>query len=81
MASGSLHRFRDALEQITALGMVIYPVSDQDVLRAAESSQTHGLLSNDALVVSIMENHRVTHLASNDDDFDRVSWLTRYTPK
>lgn len=75
-----LHRFRDALGEIAAIGMTIYSIADRDVLRAAELSQMHGLLSNDALVVSVMESHSITHFASNDADFDRVNWLTRYSP-
>jgi hypothetical protein len=75
-----LFRFRDALVEILAIGMLIHPVSDEDVLRAAELAQQHGLLSNDALVVSIMRQYGVAHLASNDDDFDRVTGLTRYAP-
>lgn len=76
----TLHRFRDALDEIGALGISIYPVSDRDVLRAAEMSQQHGLLSNDALIAAVMDDHGVTHLASNNEDFDRVPGITRYAP-
>ena len=38
------------------------------------------LLTGDALVVAVMQAHGLTHLASNDADFDRVTWLTRYEP-
>ena len=31
-------------------------------------------------VVAVMQAHGLTHLASNDADFDRVPWLTRYEP-
>ena len=33
----------------------------------------YGLLTNDALIVALMQRHRLNHLASNDDDFDRVA--------
>jgi predicted nucleic acid-binding protein len=75
-----LHRYRDALVEIVAMGIPVHSISDRDVLRAAELSQQHGLLSNDALIVSIMERHGITHLASNDEDFDRVPGFRRYTP-
>jgi predicted nucleic acid-binding protein len=74
-----LHRFRDALREIAGLQFEIFPVSDRDVLRAAEASQRYGLLSGDALVVAQMEDHGVTQLASHDADFDRVTSLARYT--
>ena len=39
-----------------------------------------GLLSNDALIVAIIQANGLTKLASSDQDFDRVPWLTRYEP-
>jgi hypothetical protein len=75
-----LHRFRDALAEIAAIGLPIFTISDQEVFHAAELSQQYGLLSNDALVASVMQQHGVGHLASNDGDFDRVPGLIRYTP-
>jgi predicted nucleic acid-binding protein len=75
-----LRRFRDALEGIAAIGLSTYAISDQDVFRAAALSQQHGLLSNDALVASVMQQHSIAQLASNDEDFDRIPDLTRYAP-
>ncbi|MGO8747599.1 MAG: type II toxin-antitoxin system VapC family toxin [Thermoguttaceae bacterium] len=50
------------------------------VVAAAGMSKQTGLLSNDAPVVAVMQNHGLNNLASNDADFDRVSGLTRYAP-
>lgn len=47
---------------------------------AAQISQQTGLLSSDALVVAVMQEHGLTNLASHDADFDRVPGLTRYAP-
>jgi predicted nucleic acid-binding protein len=46
----------------------------------AALSQQHGLLSNDASILAVMEDQGLTHLASNDSDFDRVTAITRYSP-
>jgi predicted nucleic acid-binding protein len=43
-------------------------------------SQRHGLLTNDALVVAVMQANGLTRLASHDADFDRVPGVTRYAP-
>jgi predicted nucleic acid-binding protein len=75
-----LTAFRAALDEITATGVRVFSVAEADVIRAADLCQQHGLLSNDALVVAIMEVQRVVHLASNDADFDRVPGITRYAP-
>jgi predicted nucleic acid-binding protein len=47
---------------------------------AAAMSQQFGLLANDALIVTMMHDHRLTHLASHDADFDRVGSVQRFGP-
>jgi predicted nucleic acid-binding protein len=43
-------------------------------------SRQTGLLSNDALIVAIMQANGLSRIASEDNDFDRVPGLTRYAP-
>ena len=38
------------------------------------------MLTNDALIVALMQANGLTSLASNDPDFDRVPGITRYAP-
>jgi predicted nucleic acid-binding protein len=47
---------------------------------AAAMSQQTGLLTNDALVVAVMQANGLTNLASSDADFDGVAGITRYAP-
>jgi predicted nucleic acid-binding protein len=47
---------------------------------AAGISQQTGLLSNDALIVAVMQANGLTRLASQDADFDRVPGFTRNAP-
>lgn len=75
-----LNRFRLALDEIIAIGIQVVSVTQQHVLRAAELSGQHGLLSGDALIVAVMQGHNLTSIASNDTDFDRVTSVTRYGP-
>jgi predicted nucleic acid-binding protein len=72
--------FRDAVEGVHRFGVQVVPVTPRHVSAAAEISQQHGLLSGDALVVAVMREHGLVHLASHDADFDRVAGLTRYSP-
>ena len=55
-------------------------VSPTLLATAAALCQQLGLLTNDALVVAVMQAHGLTKLASLDADFDRVPGLTRYAP-
>lgn len=75
-----LIRFRQALDQIAGSGIHVLPVESGAVLAAGNLSVQHGLLSGDALVLAVMQQHDVTSLASNDADFDRVPGIMRFAP-
>lgn len=75
-----LSNFRFAVEDVPNIGIQVVPVTVADVIKAAEISQTAELLSNDALIVAVMQRCGVVMLASHDSDFDRVAGLTRYAP-
>ena len=75
-----LTKFREAVESVPNLGIQVLPVTLSDVIEAAGISQTAELLSNDALVVAVMQQHGLTNLASHDSDFDRIASLKRYAP-
>ncbi len=75
-----LSRYRQAIDEVRAIGVQVLPVAGADVSLAADITQQFGLLNNDALIVVVMRRHDLTHLASNDADFDRVPGLTRYAP-
>lgn len=44
-------------------------------------AKSFGLLTNDATIVALMQQHGITHLTTNDDDFDRVPGLTIWKPR
>jgi predicted nucleic acid-binding protein len=50
------------------------------VAQAADLSRQYGLLTNDALVIALMQDQGLTYLASNDADFDRIPGIIRYAP-
>jgi len=75
-----LHRYRRAVDEIIAMGFQILPVIPRHVVAATDVSRQHGLLMRDSLIVALMQENGLTHLASNDADFDRVSGLSRYAP-
>ncbi len=58
----------------------VIPITQPLLEAATLVSQQFELLTGDALVVAVMQAHGLTHLASDDADFDRVPGLTRYEP-
>lgn len=76
-----LSAFRDAARQIEALALRLLPADSRVIREAAELSAEHGLLTNDAVIVASMRRYGVTHLVTNDDDFDRLPGLTVWKPR
>ncbi len=75
-----LSGFRRAVEKVLQSKIQIFTIPPDLIAAATVVSQQTGLLSNDALIVAVMQHHGLHKLASNDADFDRVPGLTRYAP-
>jgi len=75
-----LTRPRQGVDEITLIGVNVLSVDKGDVSRAVDVSGRTGLLCGDASIVTAMQSHGLTSLASKDPDFDRVPGITRYAP-
>ena len=75
-----LTQFQQAVDEVLASRIQVLPITPNLMSAAAMVSRQTGLLSNDALIAACMQGHGLTHLASNDVDFDRVGGITRYAP-
>jgi predicted nucleic acid-binding protein len=78
---GHLPVTREVARQILALSVSVLPTDPNLLRRAIELSGQHQLLTNDALILATMQRHGLTHLITNDDDFDRVPELTIWKPR
>ena len=76
-----LKEYPQTMERLSAVPMTVLPVDEQLLRQAARTAVGHGLLTNDAMIVALMERHQLAHLVTNDDDFDRVSGLTIWKPR
>jgi predicted nucleic acid-binding protein len=75
-----LTAFRQAVDQILQSNFQVLAIAPPLLGAAAALCQQIGLLTNDGLIVAVMQAHGLTKLASSDADFDRVPGLTRYAP-
>ncbi len=75
-----LVRFQKAVEDIFQSRLQVLPIRPDLMLKATVLSRQFGLLTNDALILAIMQDHGLAALASHDADFDRVPGITRYAP-
>jgi predicted nucleic acid-binding protein len=88
---GYLNKHPELIQQLTKWPLAISRLSaipleivnaDLEALRdATQIAQSHALLTNDAMIVALMQRHGITHLATNDDDFDRVPGITVWKPR
>lgn len=76
-----LHRALEVLRLVEAMPITVLPVDLADLIQAQGVVQTYGLLASDALILAVMQRHGITHLATNDDDFDSVPGLTVWKPR
>jgi predicted nucleic acid-binding protein len=72
--------YRQATAGLPLLRIQVLPLTQALVEAATLLSGQYQLLTGDALVVAVMQQHRLTGIASSDADFDRVPGLTRYAP-
>lgn len=73
-----LTTFRQAIDEVLNSRVQVVDFRPSHLGIAMRISQQTGLLTNDALVVALMQEHQLTNLASQDADFDLVGSLTRY---
>ena len=79
IAGLSAHRQVPAL--IRALSLHVEPVTLDILERAATISTDYRLLTNDAVTIAIMEKLGLSHLATNDDNFDSAPSLSIWKPR
>jgi predicted nucleic acid-binding protein len=75
-----LTQFRTAVETILRSKIHVFTIPPGLFADTVVLSQQHGLLTNDALILAVMQANGPTKIASEDSDFDRVPGLTRYGP-
>jgi predicted nucleic acid-binding protein len=75
-----LSRYRRAIDRVLQSQLRVVDISGKLVADATAICQQQGLLSNDALILAVMQQQGLVDIASSDGDFDRVPWITRYAP-
>ena len=76
----NLRVYQVALTRVAQLGIQVLPLTENALVSAARLCHHFELLTNDAIIVAIMQQHAHQQIASLDADFDRVPGLTRYSP-
>lgn len=75
-----LSTYASNVEKISEMNITIIPLTNKLLKKSSRVRLTEGLLTNDSLMIAAMRDLKLTNLATNDSDFDRLKWLRVYKP-
>ena len=58
----------------------LLPLTYRDLHASRQYREQHGLLTNDSLIIAVMQRERIQLLATNDLDFERIPGIAVRTP-
>jgi predicted nucleic acid-binding protein len=67
-----LTRYKSILRNLTQSKIMILPMTYRDLHSSRQYREQYGLLTNDSLILAVMQRERIQYLATNDPDFERV---------
>ena len=76
----TLREYWPSLTRLFEMNLIVLDLDEQRFRHAQAMRERHGLLTNDSLVLAAAQSYGVTNLATRDEDFDAVPWLTVYKP-
>jgi hypothetical protein len=76
-----LHEHKSVAAIVRALNIRVETITLSLLEAAADLSPRLGLLTNDAITIAVMSSLGLIHLATNDDNFDRVPGITVWKPR
>lgn len=75
-----LTKYDEDVRKIGQMNLTILSPTLKVLIRSSSVRKTEGLLTNDSLVVAVMQEQGLTKLATTDRDFERVAGLEVYKP-
>ena len=77
---GNLTRYKTILADLVQARVNILPLTYQDLHASKQYRDDHGLMTNDSLIVAVMNREKIRYLATNDTDFDRIPNIALRVP-
>ena len=76
-----LSKHTEVIRLVRTLNLQVAPTTLELLEKAAALAVTHQVLTNDAITLAVMAQEGLTSIATNDDNFRRVSAATVWTPR
>ena len=72
---------QQVVREVQRIGIHVHSQDTDDLEAAAAISAGEGVLTGDALIIAAMRRLGLSHIATNDEDFERIPDLTCYFPR
>ena len=76
-----LHDYFANTQKIEQMGILIRPISAAIILKSQNNRIRYGLMVNDSIIVTIMEEEGISYLATKDKGFHSVTGITVLSPQ
>lgn len=76
-----LRRHLTIASDMRRMGMNILPLTYKELHHSKTIRTKFGLMTNDSLIVAVMQQHKLTDLATNDTGFTQVSGIQIWRPE
>lgn len=76
----NLTQYSIDVQDIIQTPLVVKSVTKSDILASASIRRSHGILTNDSIILATMERFSIVDFVTHDNDFDRISKLRLWKP-
>ena len=75
-----LTRYKTILRELKQVRINILPLTYRDLHVSKQYRDKYGLMTNDSLILAVMQREKIQYLATNDTDFQRVPTIAVRLP-
>ncbi|MCJ7832813.1 MAG: PIN domain-containing protein [Deltaproteobacteria bacterium] len=76
-----LHDYFTNTQKIEQMGILVRPISALTILKSQINRSRYGLMVNDSIIVTIMEEEGISYLVTHDKDFNSVTDIKVLSPQ
>lgn len=76
----NLTQYSQDVQDIIRMPLSVESVTKADLLASAQIRSTHGMLTNDSVILATMKRVSIVDFVTHDNDFDRMTKLKLWKP-
>lgn len=76
-----LTHYPAAAEALSQLPLPLLEIDWENIVMGIRTGVQQKLLTNDSIIIALMQRRQISHLVTNDDDFDYVPAITVWKPR